>query len=116
MYANLKFIPISYSDVLAIQALPTGLMHQQLYISPTVARNAAVPQQQGAFKSAVKRPRSPSPQPAVSVSSYHQGYAYKPTAVGTGSYQNSPQSKNQFFILVVCFLLGKVKCIFICRG
>ncbi|KAH0812138.1 hypothetical protein GEV33_010653 [Tenebrio molitor] len=79
------------NDVLAIQTLQTGLVHQQLYISQNVPRNASVPQQQGTFKTAVKRPRSPSPQPAVPVSSYHQGYGYKPQPVGTGSYQNSPQ-------------------------
>ncbi|XP_008200170.1 G protein pathway suppressor 2 isoform X2 [Tribolium castaneum] len=80
------------NDVLAIQALPTGLVHHQpLYISPSVPRNA-VPQQQ-TFKTAVKRPRSPSPQPAP-VSSYHQGYGYKPS-VAVSSYQNSPQ-KTQY--------------------
>lgn len=78
---------------MAIQALPSGMVHQQLYISPNVApRGAPVPQPQAQFKPTVKRPRSPSPQPAVPVS-YHQGYGYKPTNVGTPTYQNSPQSR-----------------------
>ncbi|RZC42004.1 G protein pathway suppressor 2, partial [Asbolus verrucosus] len=77
------------NDILAIQTLPSGLVHQQLYISPTVQRNTSVPQQQcSSFKSAVKRPHSPSPQPSVPVSSYHQGYGYKPATVASGSYQN----------------------------
>ncbi|XP_044263670.1 mediator of RNA polymerase II transcription subunit 12 isoform X2 [Tribolium madens] len=75
------------NDVLAIQALPTGLVHQPLYISPSVPPRNAVPPQQ-TFKTAVKRPRSPSPQPPP-VSSYHQGYGYKPSVAA--SYQNSPQ-------------------------
>lgn len=83
----------NFSDIITIQALPTGLVHQQLYLpQPTPAtRSTPVPQQ--TFKTTIKRPRSPSPQPAVPVSLYHQGYGYKPPTVVNASYQTSPQSK-----------------------
>lgn len=83
----------NFSDMMPVQALPTSLVHQQLYLpQPSVAaRSTPIPQQ--AFKTAPKRPRSPSPQPAVPVSLYHQGYGYKPTTVVNTSYQTSPQSE-----------------------
>ncbi|CAH0550504.1 unnamed protein product [Brassicogethes aeneus] len=78
-------------NLTALQTMPSALVHQQLYISPSVPRGAPIPPQQPTFKATVKRPRSPSPQPAVPVSMYHQGYGYKPPAVNTANYQTSPQ-------------------------
>lgn len=86
------------NEMMTIQTIPSGLMHQQLYISPNVARSAPVNQLQTNFKPPAKRPRSPSPQPMVSVSMYHQGYGYKPSPVGSSPYQGSPQSKKCCFI------------------
>ncbi|KAJ8928980.1 hypothetical protein NQ314_018379 [Rhamnusium bicolor] len=80
-----------FEQMIAIQALPSNMVHQQLYIQQT-SRLAPIPQQQqqNTFKTSNKRPRSPSPQPQVPVSLYH-GYGYKPPAVGTSAYQSSPQ-------------------------
>lgn len=76
--------------MLTIQALPSsGLIPQQLFIPQSVPRVPAVAQQ--AFKT-IKRPRSPSPQPAPPTTIYHQ-YAYKPPNVANASYQSSPQSE-----------------------
>ncbi|KAK9869338.1 hypothetical protein WA026_003093 [Henosepilachna vigintioctopunctata] len=86
------------SEMLALQGLPQGLVHQQLYIAPSVPRAAPVPQpqqQQQGFKTCIKRPRSPSPQPPIPVSLYHQNYGYKPANVGTTAYQSSPQKTPQ---------------------
>ncbi|KAL3285818.1 hypothetical protein HHI36_000340 [Cryptolaemus montrouzieri] len=85
------------SEMIALQGLPQGLVHQQLYITPSVPRAAPVApqQQQQGFKTCVKRPRSPSPPPAVPVSLYHQNYGYKPAPVGTTAYQSSPQKTPQ---------------------
>ncbi|KAJ8963175.1 hypothetical protein NQ318_018640 [Aromia moschata] len=86
-------------QMIAIQSLPSNMVHQQLYIqqpsrlAPISQQQQQQPQQQqqqNTFKSAPKRPRSPSPQPQVPVSLYH-GYGYKPPTVGTSSYQTSPQ-------------------------
>lgn len=79
--------------MLTIQALPSaGLVHHQLFIPQAVPRVAPVAPQ--GFKTSNKRTRSPSPPPAVPVSLYHQGYAYKPQAVPNTSYQPPPpQSK-----------------------
>lgn len=75
------------SDMLALQA---GLIHQHpLYISQSMPRTGPVSQPQTGFKGTIKRPRSPSPPPAVPVSLYHQGYGYKPTPVT--AYQTSQQ-------------------------
>ncbi|KAJ8971245.1 hypothetical protein NQ317_009238 [Molorchus minor] len=81
-------------QMIAIQALPSNVVHQQLYIQqPTrlapISQQQQQAQQQNTFKT-TKRPRSPSPQPQVPVSLYH-GYGYKPPTVSTSSYQGSPQ-------------------------
>lgn len=75
-----------------MQQLPSGLVHQQLYLPQNIPRGAPVVQP--SFKATTKRPRSPSPPPTVPVSLYHQGYGYKqPQTFPNTSYQSSPQSK-----------------------
>lgn len=83
-------IALFCSDIITIQALPSSVVHQQLYLPQSVPRAAPVVQN---FKPVSKRPRSPSPQPTVPVSLYHQGYGYKPPTVVSASYQTSPQSE-----------------------
>ncbi|XP_045476264.1 G protein pathway suppressor 2 isoform X2 [Harmonia axyridis] len=82
------------SDILTLQSIPQGLVHQQqVYITPASVPRAPMPQQQPqqGFKPCTKRPRSPSPPPSIPVSLYHQGYSsYKPS-VGSTPYQSSPQ-------------------------
>ncbi|XP_045476273.1 G protein pathway suppressor 2 isoform X3 [Harmonia axyridis] len=86
------------SDILTLQSIPQGLVHQQqVYITPASVPRAPMPQQQPqqGFKPCTKRPRSPSPPPSIPVSLYHQGYSsYKPS-VGSTPYQSSPQKTQQ---------------------
>lgn len=82
--------------MIALQTLPTGIVHPQIFLPPSVQRAAAVPQQ--TFKqttpTTTKRPRSPSPPPSVSVSIYHQNYGYKQPPIANPNYQSSPQSEH----------------------
>ncbi|XP_023030511.1 uncharacterized protein isoform X2 [Leptinotarsa decemlineata] len=97
------------NEMIALQALPPNMVHQQLYIQqqhqqphqqqPQSSRLAPMPQQQApmqqsAFKT-TKRTRTPSPPPQVPVSMYH-GYGYKPPTVVTSTYQGSPQKTPQY--------------------
>ncbi|XP_060522956.1 G protein pathway suppressor 2 isoform X2 [Cylas formicarius] len=82
-----------------VQMLSNAVHEQTLYIQQlqqTMSQQPPAPQQPPvAYKTALKRPRSPSPQPQVPVSLYHQGYAtYKPPTVP--SYQGSPQKTPQY--------------------
>ncbi|XP_049817164.1 G protein pathway suppressor 2 [Aethina tumida] len=72
----------------ALQTMPGAFVPQTVYISPAPRGQQVAGQQ---YKTTVKRPRSPSPQPAVPVSMYHQGYAYKPAQQQQMGYQTSPQ-------------------------
>lgn len=76
--------------MMTIQAMPPqDLVHSQLFIPQTVPRTQPVAPQ--GFKTSNKRTRSPSPPPAIPVSLYHQGYAYKPQQVQNPSYQQQQQ-------------------------
>ncbi|KAH0999050.1 hypothetical protein HUJ05_006813 [Dendroctonus ponderosae] len=82
-------------------------MPQTLYIQQppgriqTIAQQVVPPMQPAIYKTAVKRPRSPSPPPQAPVSMYHPVYSsYKPPTVAVASsYQGStakvPQYTNQ---------------------
>lgn len=108
----------SEQQMVQIQSLQHSMVPHQsqtLYIQQpqtpgriqTIAQQAPPPLPPAAYKTAVKRPRSPSPPPQVPVSMYHQGYtAYKPPSVAAGSYQGSPQSKFIFLEVTkrVCYL------------
>ncbi|KAL1512734.1 hypothetical protein ABEB36_002274 [Hypothenemus hampei] len=63
----------------------------------TLAQQVAPPLPQAIYKTAVKRPRSPSPPPQVPVSLYPQGYTtYKSPSVVSSSYQGTPQKGPQY--------------------
>lgn len=107
-----QLVKESNDQMIQIQSLSQGMVpHQQqtLYIQQpqaqgriqTVSQQPPPQQPQTAYKTAVKRPRSPSPPPQVPVTMYHQGYTtYKPPTMGTNTYQGSPQKddgrRNEF--------------------
>jgi len=98
-----QLVKESNDQMIQIQSLSQGMVpHQQqaLYIQQpqtpgriqTISQQPLQQQPPTTYKTAVKRPRSPSPPPQVPVTMYHQGYtAYKPPTMGTSSYQGSPQ-------------------------
>lgn len=99
-----------FSEMITLQSLPTGIVHPQIFLPPTVQRAAPVPPQ--TFKqTTTKRPRSPSPPPSVSVSIYHQNYGYKqpPIANPNPTYQSSPQSKSYLYSYLIFFFVRTYK-------
>lgn len=98
-----QLVKESNDQMIQIQSLSQGMVpHQQqtLYIQQpqtpgriqTISQQPPPQQPPTAYKTAVKRPRSPSPPPQVPVTMYHQGYTtYKPPAMGSNTYQGSPQ-------------------------
>ncbi|XP_066257119.1 G protein pathway suppressor 2 isoform X1 [Euwallacea similis] len=92
----------SEQQMVQFQQLQQSMMPHQtqaLYIQQpppgrpqTIAQPVPAPLPPAIYKTAVKRPRSPSPPAQVPISLYHQGYnTYKPPAVAGASYQGTAQ-------------------------
>ncbi|XP_050295018.1 G protein pathway suppressor 2 isoform X2 [Anthonomus grandis grandis] len=93
-------------QMVQLQSLQQGMVPHQpqtLYIQQpqnpgriqTIGQQAPPSLPPAAYKTAVKRQRSPSP--PIQVPVYHQGYqSYKPPSVPAGSYQGSPQKAPQY--------------------
>ncbi|XP_076268491.1 uncharacterized protein LOC143201366 isoform X2 [Rhynchophorus ferrugineus] len=79
------YVPQKQQALYIQQSQPPGRIQ-------TISQQQPPPPQAAApYKTTIKRPRSPSPPAQVPVSLYHQGYTYKNPAVGSSSYQGSPQ-------------------------